>query len=269
MKLFKRDAQFIQFVLGFLRPWLRFYYRVRCEGLERVGNGPFLFISNHNAGAAIEVFALLNEWEKRFQGKREVYALAHRADFKMNWSGNLFQKVGAIPANHQNANFVLMGNHDLIIFPGGNYEGFRPIWQRKRCDFGGHQGWAKIAIEELVPVVPIVISGSHETNPIFLRSRVLSQILILPNLLGITWFPISLAQLLCTAFVIYLSWNRLPIFGTLFLAYFVFCATLLCPILPSRIRIRFLEPIPPSDFKSSDELYQKVTNQISRKLAGI
>jgi 1-acyl-sn-glycerol-3-phosphate acyltransferase len=266
MILSKRNSKFISTVVSLVHPWLKYYYRVRVRGIERVGPGPYLFISNHNAGAAIEVLALLSAWETRFKGQRPIYALAHRADFKMKWSSDLFLKIGAIPATPKDAQEVLTRGFDLAIFPGGNREGFRPIWERHRCDFGGHQGWAKIAIQADLKLIPIAISGSHETNPMFFRSRLLSRLLIVPRFLEIDYFPISFAQITLTILVEWLFWEHCSGPVLVLVGYLTFLVTLLCPILPSQITIDFLKEIPPESFQSPEELYQIVTLAIDAQL---
>ena len=45
----------------------------------------------------------------------------------------------------------------LLVYPGGDYEVHRPIWERNRVDFGGRKGFIRLALEQDVPIVPVVV----------------------------------------------------------------------------------------------------------------
>ena len=51
----------------------------------------------------------------------------------------------------------------MLVYPGGDYEVHRPSWERNRVDFGGRKGFIRLAIEQDVPIVPVVAIGGQET----------------------------------------------------------------------------------------------------------
>ena len=51
----------------------------------------------------------------------------------------------------------------MLVYPGGDWETFRPIWHSDRIEFGGRKGFIKLALERGVPIVPVVAIGGQET----------------------------------------------------------------------------------------------------------
>jgi 1-acyl-sn-glycerol-3-phosphate acyltransferase len=49
------------------------------------------------------------------------------------------------------------------VYPGGDYETYRPSWHGDRIEFGGRKGFIKLALEQGVPIVPVVAAGGQET----------------------------------------------------------------------------------------------------------
>ncbi|NDF14492.1 hypothetical protein EB061_04115 [bacterium] len=226
--------------------------RVLRLGLERMKRleRPFLLVLNHNIAAPMEVLSLLSAWENRFQGRFPVYGLAHRFPFRIPLLAGLFRQLGALPATHEAANQALMGGASVAVFPGGNFESVRPFSQRNQCDFGGKLGWIDIAVRNQVPVVPVAISGSHSMNPVLIRSRILSRVLVLPKLLGIRWFPITVGQLVYSALTVLLAWwFEAPLWAVVLSAWLCFLFTVQLPVWPAFIRITIDEPILPEEFE--------------------
>lgn len=79
-------------------------------------------------------------------------------------------------------------------------------------------------------------------NPVLLRSRELAYFLILPELLGIKYFPITLSQIFYS-FIIFMCTKHFLHWAAFPLTLFVFIVTPLIPIFPAKIRIRFGPPV--------------------------
>ena len=63
----------------------------------------------------------------------------------------------------ENAKRALDSGAAVLVYPGGDYEVHRPSWERNRVDFGGRKGFIRLAIEQDVPIVPVVAVGGQET----------------------------------------------------------------------------------------------------------
>lgn len=248
----ERDPKFLKQVLDFVRPLLQRVFRCKVCGIETLGEGPYLLVSNHNIGAMIEVLALFAAWETRYSKLKPLYALAHRFPFRMPGIGSLFKKFGAVPASADEAIRILQSGHSVVVFPGGNYEAVRPFTSRNLCDLGGRTGWAKIALASHVPVVPVSIVGSHSVNPIFVRSRFLASILVLPRVLGVKWFPISLSQIVYSSIAWLILAPIAPLWLVVLACIYVFLLTPLWPIWPARVRIRVGDPVDLSKLVTGD-----------------
>jgi 1-acyl-sn-glycerol-3-phosphate acyltransferase len=69
----------------------------------------------------------------------------------------------------------------------------RPSWQENRVDFAGRKGWAKLAIETGVPIVPLVAVGGQETAIFLSRGERLAKALQLDRLFRLKVLPISVS----------------------------------------------------------------------------
>ena len=70
---------------------------------------------------------------------------------------------GTVAASHDNARKAFDKGAPVLVYPGGDYETFRPSWHSDRVEFGGRKGFIKLALEREVPIVPVVAIGGQET----------------------------------------------------------------------------------------------------------
>ena len=100
--------------------------------------GGALVVSNHSGGLfAMDVPVFATGFYDRYGYERPVYTLS----FDLIFTGptaDFFRKTGCIPANHENADEALRTGGVVVVFPGGDYDGFRPTTARNKIDFGGH-----------------------------------------------------------------------------------------------------------------------------------
>ena len=81
----------------------------------------------------------------------------------------------------------------MLVYPGGDYEVHRPSWQGRHVDFGGRKGFLRLALEEGVPIVPVVSIGGQETALFLSRGERLAKGLALDRLFRLKVLPISIA----------------------------------------------------------------------------
>ena len=79
------------------------------------------------------------------------------------------------------------------MYPGGDYEVHRPSWERNRVDFNDRKGFIRLALEQNVPIVPVVSIGGQETALFLTRGERLARLLALDRLFRLKVLPISLA----------------------------------------------------------------------------
>jgi len=189
----ERDPDYIRESLP--RLWLlaSLYFRAEVRGLGNVPEeGPVLLVGNHSGGNVTPdtgVFTLA--FSTYFGVERVFHQLAHNLVLSMPFLSFL-RKYGTVAASHENARKALRAGAAVLVYPGGDYEVHRPIWESRRIDFGGRKGFLRLAIEEDVPIVPVVSVGGQETALFLSRGERLAKLLSLDRLFRLKVLPISL-----------------------------------------------------------------------------
>jgi hypothetical protein len=106
---------------------------------------------------------------------------------------SFLRKYGTVAASHENARAALEAGAAVLVYPGGDYEVHRPSWHRHRVDFGGRKGFIRLALDQDVPIVPVVAVGGQETALFLSRGESLAGVLGLDRLLRLKVLPVSLA----------------------------------------------------------------------------
>jgi 1-acyl-sn-glycerol-3-phosphate acyltransferase len=156
-------------------------------------SGPVLLVGNHSGGNMTPdtiVFTLA--FNTYFGVERAFYQLAHNLVLSMPGLGRL-RKFGTVAASPQNAAKALDSGAALLVYPGGDYEVHRPIWERNRVDFDRRKGFIRLALERDVPLVPVVSIGGQETALFLSRGERLARLLGLDRAFRLKVLPISLA----------------------------------------------------------------------------
>lgn len=167
------------------------YFRAEVHGLERVPEGPALIVGNHNAGITFtDPFFMGTAWYRRTGGSDPMHYLAHDAMVRIPALGNFLMRGGAIRASHDNADAAFAAGRKVVVFPGGNYEAFRPYKERHLVDFGGRTGFVRLALRNRVPIVPVLHVGGHETFVVLRRGKRLARLLGVKRFLRSDSFPI-------------------------------------------------------------------------------
>lgn len=173
---------------------LKKYYREELYGMKNMPKGKALIVGNHNSGITfMEPFVFTAEWHRRTKGKDPLYYLGHDAMVKMPIMGNLLQKLGVIRASHETATKAFQMGRKVVVFPGGNYEAFRPFTQRHQVNFGRKTGYLKLAIRNRVPIVPLMSLGGQETFFVLHRGEKLAKLTGVKKYLRSESFPITLS----------------------------------------------------------------------------
>jgi 1-acyl-sn-glycerol-3-phosphate acyltransferase len=190
----ERDPDYIRETLP--RLWLAasLYFRGEVRGLGNIPEeGPVLLVGNHSGGNLTpdtHVFTLA--FCAYFGVERRFYQLAHNLVLSMPGLGML-RKYGTVAASPENARKALESGAALLVYPGGDYEVHRPVWEANKVDFDGRKGFIRLALEHDVPIVPVVSIGGQETSLFLSRGENLAKLLQLDKLFRLKVLPISLA----------------------------------------------------------------------------
>lgn len=169
---FQRDPAFVRRLLPLVKSF-NLYFGTEIRGWKNVPRrGPFLIVGNHSGGAETsDIAPLLAKWVEERGPKAPLYSLAYDLMFGYPVVGPWLRKLGALPANHQNAREALARGAAVVVFPGGDYEVFRPWSHRNKIEFGGHKGFIQLALATGVRIVPMTIHGAHQSTIVITRGR--------------------------------------------------------------------------------------------------
>ena len=173
---FQRDPKIVRRTLPLIEAVNR-YFSAEVRGWENVPTqGPMLIVGNHSGGAqTMDTAPLLERWINDRGPDMPLYMLGYDLLFAFPIVGPLWRKLGLLRAHPALARAALKRGAAAVVFPGGDYEVFRPWSERNRIDFGGHMGFVQLAITARVPVVPMTIHGAHESTIVLTRGRRLAR----------------------------------------------------------------------------------------------
>jgi len=216
-----------QRIFDLVEPLLDFYYRywfrVEVEGVENVpSDGGALIVSNHSGALPPDAPMIMQAIRHEHPQPRPLYMLGEDWFKGYPGVGLLANKIGLVGAHPANAQRLLRDEGRLVlVFPEGQKGSRKLFWQRYRLRRFGRGGFVRTAIRAGVPIVPIAVVGAEEAMPIF------AHVPLLQRLTGLIYFPIN---------------HAFPHFGLAAAAMY----------LPSKFRIRFLEPIDLSRYSPED-----------------
>jgi 1-acyl-sn-glycerol-3-phosphate acyltransferase len=148
-------------VKAVLTPILRYFFRVRVEGMEHVPRGPAILASNHLSFCDSIFLPLVLRRRLTFVAKAEYFD-----DPKTAW---FFRAVGQIPIKRTggSASQGALAAAAEVLAAGGLF-GIYPEGTRSPDGrlYRGHTGVARLALGERVPVLAVAMIGTQEVQPI-------------------------------------------------------------------------------------------------------
>jgi 1-acyl-sn-glycerol-3-phosphate acyltransferase len=247
-----RDPDFIRENLSL--SWLlsTIWFRGEVRDMARIPEeGPVLLVGNHSGGNLTPdtiVFTLA--FNTYFGVERRFYQLAHNLVLASP-VGPFLRRFGTVSASHENARKALDAGAAVLVYPGGDWEVHRPIWEANQVDFAGRKGFIRLALDAGVPIVPIVSVGGQETALFLSHGQRLSKLLRLDRLFRLKVLPVSLS----------LPWgiNVGDFLGHL--------------PLPAKITVQVMEPIDLRDRfgrnPDVDEIYEQITGEMQDQLSAL
>ena len=173
--------------------FVRRYNRLQIDFDAGTVTEPVLFVANHGFGGILDlnVLAVGAVMEDLGRGRRVTF-LTHQLAWTLGM-GPLVEPLGARMASRESAHEALVEGDDVVVFPGGELDGFKPFTERNLIVFGGRTGFAKLAMDEDVPIVPIVTAGAGESLLALAHGERLARALRLDKLLRVKALPITLS----------------------------------------------------------------------------
>lgn len=245
------DPDYIRRVLPVWQSAMGAYFRAEVRGLDNIpADGASLLVGNHSGGTVIaDTFVFAGAFYDHFGPDRRFHQLAHDIAARMPATG--ISRWGTVAASHDNARKAFEKDAPVLVYPGGDYETFRPSWHSDRIEFGERKGFIALALEQQVPVVPVVAVGGQETALFLTRGERAAKATRWRDLTRIKVLPVALA----------------PPFGIS-----VMDLPLRLP-LPAKITIEVLPPIALEESFGPDpdhqEVYAEVTDRMQEALSAL
>ena len=172
------DRDFTRQIKSTVGPIIKRWFRAEVRGLDSVPpTGGALVVSNHSGGMFTpDVLIFAPAFYDKFGFDRPVYTLAHYGLF-IGPLAPWLTRAGVIHADRENAANALRSGGLVLVFPGGDYDSYRPTLSANKIDFQGRTGYVRTAIESGVPIVPMVSIGAQESQFFLTRGDQLAKLL--------------------------------------------------------------------------------------------
>ncbi len=216
---------------AFLR---KVYWRIEHEGMEHVpASGPAMFVANHRGFMPLDAVMHLSLVLTHRQ--RVIRFLIIPSLLRIPYLCNFLTKLGGVVASQENAARLFADGDVVGIFPEGIRGSFTPYKTTYKLRDFAKSAFAKVAIENQVPIVPCAVIGHSEIFPIIAR---LDSSFVTKEF-GWPYFPIA------------------PMFP-------------LAPVpIPSKWHVRVLDPVPVTGLAPSDAENVKLLRDFSRHVQNI
>jgi 1-acyl-sn-glycerol-3-phosphate acyltransferase len=168
-------------VIDLWRPWFhwgcRMYFGLRLRGVEHIPHdGAVIIVPNHQTYADPALVTI--------PVRRRIYYMAWSRLFDIPVFGTFIRSLRAFPVQIESSDpkatrdavRLLQDGHAVMIFPEGERSGDGTVGRFKPGAF-------RLAATLNVPVLPVTISGGHESWP---RGRILPR----PARITITYHPL-------------------------------------------------------------------------------
>src|SRR5262249_22390952 len=151
------------------------YWRVEVHGAQHVpAEGPVLLVANHSGALPFDGAMVVTAVDgERRRGDRFVETIS-ALDV-------CYRKMGGVTASRENAQALLRMGQPVLLFPEGISGVAKPFSERYRLrPFS--PGFARLAMQYDVPVVPVAIVGAEEIYPLVGRAEGLGKAIGMPYL---------------------------------------------------------------------------------------
>ncbi len=141
--------------------FLRFYFRLKGEGIENIPDGPFILAPNHQSfidGLFVAVFLKNKLMKKTYFYAKEKHIKQAWLKFIANKNNVIVMDLSDLKSSLQKLASVLKKEKNIIIFPEGTRTRDGEIGSFKKT-------FAILARELNIPVVPVAIDGAFNAMP--------------------------------------------------------------------------------------------------------
>lgn len=225
------------------------YTRLEFEAPEEIVPPPALVVANHGFGGIFDlnVFALAETFRQMgYDADNPAIMLTHEMAWKTG-VGKYLEQGGFVRANRTNALAGLGCGRYVFVLPGGDVDASKTWRHRHEILFDGRTGFAKLAMDAGVPIVPVVVVGAGESLFVLSDGQRLARALRLDKIMRLKAAPVTLS----------LPWG-LSIGTAALVPYFP---------LPTKLKVAFCDPVEAVPGEDAASLAGRVHDAMSAKAA--
>ena len=175
-----------------IQTYLRVYHRHQIHIDAPVPDRPVLFVCNHGFGGVIDLNVAAFVAARQAAGvTRPTTAMVHQIAWTLG-AGPLVERLGGTPGSRDAADAAFDAGHHVLVFPGGDVDAGKSWRDRHTIKFHG-TGFARLAQDQGVPIVPVVTAGAGESLLVLSDGQSAARALRLPKLLRIKSLPLSVS----------------------------------------------------------------------------
>lgn len=180
------DPHFLEHLAPLLDFLYSKYFRVRMLGVENLpASGAAMLVANHSGGVPYDGAMLIHGVYRQHPGHRHARALVANFAFRSPWMSQVVARFGGVRASSGTARELLKAGELVAVFPEGLRGVGKLYRERYRLERFGRGGFARLAAEANVPIIPVAIVGAEEIHP------VLAKVTTLAKPIGLPYIPIT------------------------------------------------------------------------------
>lgn len=160
------------------------YFRVDSRGIEQVpANGAAILVANHGGALPVDAAMLCLDVVRRTAPMRIPRPVTDHFVPRLPFVSTLLARLGAVTGTRTNVRTLIERGELIVIWPEGVSGPAKPFRDRYKLQ-RWTSGFADLAIQYGVPVIPVAIVGAEESWPVIARLR-------RPRLFGAPYVPIT------------------------------------------------------------------------------
>lgn len=176
-----------------LAEYLKRYHRFEVARDSPLPDEPCMVVCNHGFGGIVDLNVAAVAVAMRSSGNdRPLTFLIHQIAWILG-AGKLVELGGGRKACRAAAEDAIANGHHLVVFPGGDIDAGKAFRDRNTITFAGRSGFARLARDLGVPIVPIVTAGAGESLYVLSDGTKLAQRLGISKTLRVKAMPVSVS----------------------------------------------------------------------------
>ena len=160
------------------------YFRVESRGVEQIpATGAAILVANHGGALPVDAAMLCLDVLRRTAPPRIPRPVTDHFVPRLPFVSTLLARLGAVTGTRTNVRTLIERGELIVIWPEGVSGPAKPYRDRYKIQRWTN-GFADLALQYRVPVIPVAIVGAEESWPVLARLR-------RPRMFGAPYLPIT------------------------------------------------------------------------------